>query len=68
VTLGGSNEHYTPNDSVSAYARYVSGNAVREYRNHAANMRMVYQHHTSCGQKHKTCEIKQWSTTQTMKM
>jgi len=27
VTLGGSNEHFTTNDGVSAYAKYVSGNA-----------------------------------------
>ena len=28
VTLGGSNEHFTPIDGVSAYSKYVSGNVV----------------------------------------
>ena len=33
VTLGESNEYFTSDDSVSGYAKYVSGNAVWERRN-----------------------------------
>jgi len=38
VTLGGNNAHFTANNSVSAYAKYVSGNTVWECRNHAATI------------------------------
>jgi len=40
VTLGGSSEHFTPNESLGAYKKYVTGIVVQEHGNYAANMVM----------------------------
>jgi len=37
VTLGGINDYFIPNDNVSAYAKYVSGNAVWECTKSCSN-------------------------------
>jgi len=65
VTLGGSNEHFTSEDSVSAYAKYVNGNAVVECGKPCSNLDNA---ELMMWAKIQDTWQKQWSTKQTMRM